>query len=479
MSRKIFGLDIRHDAVAAVLVDSSMKGVEIERQEYVEFADVDGDEALRTALEIVTSGLDSSETVCVTAVPPHRLSFRNLQIPFRENKKIKQVLPFELEPVLPFPIEDLEIEFQIVSPSESTGRTRIFAAAAEKETLNTLKAALKPHGVEPHTITIRGWALAANISRMPQAPDQFVVIDIDGPRMTGIAVHQGQICMMRAMQAHGNRPRALATGVRQLEAAVAEALDIEYSAGKLFLAGDGSADDATVTALNDALEIPVESVDLCRGGGATILGGNTGDWRPEKMDHALALALFNTMGVGAINFGRRSFGAVKQWMAYKKYAVPTLVLAAAVVVFALGGSVFEQYMLSKQQDEIDRQMLAVFTSAFPTEKRVVDPLKQMQGKINELRANSLAGSEPERKALTIDILDEISKRIPREIDVALSQFIVAPDNITIAGNTATFNMVDDIKNGLEVSDLFQKVTISSANSDRSGNRVTFKLKIEL
>jgi hypothetical protein len=49
----------------------------------------------------------------------------------------------------------------------------------------------------------------------------------------------------------------------------------------------------------------------------------------------------------------------------------------------------------------------------------------------------------------------------------------------ISGDTDTFNSVDGIKNGLEKSNLFKKVVISSANINKSDNRVRFKLKINL
>jgi hypothetical protein len=39
--------------------------------------------------------------------------------------------------------------------------------------------------------------------------------------------------------------------------------------------------------------------------------------------------------------------------------------------------------------------------------------------------------------------------------------------------------VDDIKSRLEQIQHFEKVTISSANMDRSGNEVRFMLKVEL
>jgi hypothetical protein len=56
---------------------------------------------------------------------------------------------------------------------------------------------------------------------------------------------------------------------------------------------------------------------------------------------------------------------------------------------------------------------------------------------------------------------------------------VGADEVTVTGETAAFNVVDTIKSHLEKSELFKKITIASANMDKSGKRVLFKLKIDL
>jgi general secretion pathway protein L len=477
MSRRILGLDIRQDAVVGVLISSSTKGVHIDRCSLVELAETEGTERpLATALKKITAELDLSETVCITAYPPHRTSFRNLQIPFREPKKIKQILPFELEPMLPFPVENLEIDFQVLTPSDAAGPTRVLAVSVDKTDLAEFKGDLKAGGVDPQTITVRGYALAASISRMPDAPDHFMVVDTDGPHTTLMAVGNSQIGMVRSVRT-GQRD-ALQDKLKRLQAAVGEVLDVDFSPGKLFLAGDAVADSEQTAALGTALSIPVEAVDFIKGGVSHVDEASNG-WRSGKMDHALALALHHTTGAGGINFSRRSFAVVKQWMAYKKYAFPTMALAAAVLVFGLGGMILDRHLLSRQVAEMDRQIRAVFTSAFPTVTRIVDPLQQMRGELKELRGKAMLDGDNTRTVGAIDILDDISKRIPKTIDADFSQLVIGLDSVMISGSTATFNMVDDMKNNLMESETFKKVTISSANSDRSGKRVTFKLKVEI
>ncbi|MEZ4567966.1 MAG: hypothetical protein R2860_13765 [Desulfobacterales bacterium] len=49
--------------------------------------------------------------------------------------------------------------------------------------------------------------------------------------------------------------------------------------------------------------------------------------------------------------------------------------------------------------------------------------------------------------MNIDILNEISSRIPAELDVELTNFVRGEDNLVISGHTDSFNNVDDMKAG--------------------------------
>ena len=78
--------------------------------------------------------------------------------------------------------------------------------------------------------------------------------------------------------------------------------------------------------------------------------------------------------------------------------------------------------------------------------------------------------------MAIDVLNDISRYIPVQIDVELTSVIIGADSVLISGDTGGFDAVDDVKNGLENAVLFKNVSITSTNKDRSGNRVRFKIK---
>ena len=118
-------------------------------------------------------------------------------------------------------------------------------------------------------------------------------------------------------------------------------------------------------------------------------------------------------------------------------------------------------------------------TALPDVKRIVDPLQQMRIKLAKTKQQLTFPLETGRRARIIDLLKTISTRIPNQTDVEMTRVVIGQDNILISGNTDTFNTVDDIKTRLEKAEAFQKVVISSANLEKSGNRVNFKLKVQL
>jgi Tfp pilus assembly protein PilN len=102
----------------------------------------------------------------------------------------------------------------------------------------------------------------------------------------------------------------------------------------------------------------------------------------------------------------------------------------------------------------------------------------MQIKIKEAGDGSIGFNLTGARVRVIDILNALSQQIPSSADVKVNRMVAGTDNVVLSGDTDTFNTVDDIKGRLEEADLFKSVTISSADLEKSGNRVRFKLKLD-
>ena len=116
MSRKILGLDIRYDAVSAVVVKSGMRGSWIESHARVPMSvkETSFEEELKRSLESINGQIDITDAVCSVALPAIDVTYRNLKAPFKEIKKVRQILPFELETDIPFQAEDIVFDFNML-----------------------------------------------------------------------------------------------------------------------------------------------------------------------------------------------------------------------------------------------------------------------------------------------------------------------------------------------------------------------------
>jgi hypothetical protein len=95
MSRKILGLDIRPDAVSAVLINSSIKGTVIEAHGRVPLSGRKEDRnGLSASLETIEQKMDISDSICVASFPADEISFRNIQVPFKGQKNLNRPFRF-------------------------------------------------------------------------------------------------------------------------------------------------------------------------------------------------------------------------------------------------------------------------------------------------------------------------------------------------------------------------------------------------
>ena len=102
MSRQILAIDIRNDALAAVLINTGLKSNTVMGCAHVPLGaqSEDGD-ALSQSLAVLMEQLNPMAANVVVSLPTDSALFRFLSVPFNEDNKIRQIPPFELEPTLP------------------------------------------------------------------------------------------------------------------------------------------------------------------------------------------------------------------------------------------------------------------------------------------------------------------------------------------------------------------------------------------
>ncbi|MBW2575495.1 MAG: hypothetical protein JRC88_08410 [Deltaproteobacteria bacterium] len=473
MSRKILGLDIRHDAISAVLLKSGIKGTDIEAHVHVPISNqVYMETVLAASLETIVEKIDISGSVCVASFPADEISYRNIQVPFKGRKKIKKILPYELEPTLPFPIDDLIIDFYIIELPDIANRHNIIAAAT-----------LAAFNIEPEIVTVGGYPAALCAAGLVNINENWLFIDIDNNKSTLFAILSRSVCLIRSFPLRSDdsssKMESLCTNIQRTLSPLEEIIGLDFKPEGAFITGCGLDDFDFDQDMEQSLGFPVKRADLVRDTDIIKEHADSQLWNSHQMDNSFSLALMEIEGTNGLNFRKGPFAAKKIWEEHKKVLIKTGIIAGIVLGLAFFNVVLDSYFMGKNLTRLNNQITGVFTSTFPDVKKIVDPLQQMRIKIQEARKNALLPGVTDKNIRAIDILNNISKLISKNIDVVFTRLVIGAESTVISGDTDTFNSVDSIKNSLEKSDLFQKIIISSANINKSDNRVRFKLKINL
>jgi type II secretion system protein L len=483
MSRSILGIEIRNHSIIAVLVKSSVRDIRIDDYAKIPIpaATEETQNGLPVALEALTQTIDISGCDCVISVPSDRFSYRNIRVPFSNRKKIRMVLPFELEPTLPYRIEDLILDFQTIETPLSDENTSLIAAAVEKSQMEPYLEALTAIKMDPECVTISGLPAALCLAAQSDLGEDQLFIDIQERSSTLFASVAGKIQLIRSFPlppSASTRSKMLGTQIRRTLAAFEEMQLPEFHPNDIFVSGKNLEDTNLAEDIAGAFNTTVQEPNLAQRLAIPIEVHAENSWNPARMDNALALALMVIDNHEGLNFHRSQFAVQKFLAKNKPQVVRTAILAAAVLALMVFNVAVDSYIEHKKTRRLDHQMTEIYKSTFPGVKIVRDAYLEMEPKIIEARKKSVFHAQTGPHVRGIDILNNISKRIPKEIVVDITRLVIGPQNVLISGNTVGFDTVDDIKGRLEQIEFFKKVTISSANMDRSGKEVRFMLKAE-
>ncbi len=482
MSRQILAVDIRDDCIAAVLLNTGLKSSTVEAGLCTPLDSGSSDsEKLSEALKSLVEQMQASDANVVVSVPVDHVIFRTLQVPFNDRKKIRQILPFELEPVLAQTIENLVIDFL---PGRNGTEHEILTLAMDQQVLNDYMSSLEAARIHPQLVVPGSFPLVISlIAHMQELPEHAIFMDVGKRKSTIFLIESGRTSLVRTFPTDLDSQAAVETIALKVRQTLTSYTDtrgaIDFSPAAVLLSGSALADPSVYERLSTALELPTELVDIRSKLPKIEMEGRLEGWQPAFMDNALTLGMLEAEGSSCPNFHRSSSPLRNYWTAYRSYIRGPVVLLSVVLLLWMGGVVLDSHLLNNRIGQIDLQMEDLFKTALPDTRRVGEPLDQMKSELKKLKTGGIGGGLDINRVRSIDILNQISQSIPQEMEVVFDRVVIVDDEVTISAETASFKVVDDIKMRLEQSDLFKQVTIASANTDKSGKTVRFKLTIDL
>lgn len=508
MPERILGLDIGSGSVKAVLLSRGFRG----GYRMLGFRRIDiaaaGD--LPSALSRLFADQTFRDALCVTALPTGALSFREIRLPFRDDRKIRKTIAFALEPVVQTPLDKVFIDY---TQTGGKSQAEIFAVLAPRSIVDERNALLAGYVRKTAVIDIDAVPLASRLMEDPDFPENALLIDIGVRDTTIVFTEKGRILHLRhfafggetlteamaeslkistaeaeRMKQNSELPPEAASAISKCSASLLTMIKntqayllwqgrLAQAPSRIILTGGGSRPPGLEAQIEDLFAVSVERTDLAAMPGIRIEETLRKSWDPVLMDQALALAV-RTMSKGSgFNFRQRAFEALsgngELRNRLKKGAF------AALVILSLAGIEIglDDYGARLQLAALKRDVGREYKKIDPDVQRIVDPAAQLRGKITEARKLAAGMGDAATEATLLDIFREISGLAPT--DLLLTSFNLDGNAIGLRGEVRNFDAVETLRKAFANSKTFKSVVIGSTGMVKQGSGVEFELKMTL
>jgi len=514
----VTGLDLGTHAAKIVELRSSPRGVEIKRVAEFLFDRKASTEENQAELRSFLSREGFSLEGVITAMPGHRLTQRHLRFPFI-GKQVAAAVPLALDEELPIPLDGMVLTQESLTQRQPTERTDVLAILTPVEEVREHLAFVQGFGCDPCVVEVEGSVLANALAFLGWNDSPRLVLNI-GHRQTNVAlVARGKPLMIRSIpvagqhftdaltselslapeaaekQKHENgvfrpgttTPVAPRVGalldqlaretLRSVQALVSDALDPEAPT-EILLVGGSAILPQLSEYLTERTRLPCRSIRSLPE--VTGIGPLATEPNPERFIQALALALRgSSAAVTRSDFRQGEFRYTADFSALGRELTRATALFGVLLLLWPISQAMELWSVHLRLGRIQDRVGELYVEALPGTAVPADPMGALQSRLQETEelANHLgvtgAGASP------LELLREVSARIPPDLDIALEEVRLERYSIRARGLAPDFNSVDRMREELSKVPLFRQVAVSNVGSVRQQEGKRFELTIEL
>ena len=438
---KIVGLKIEKGRVAASVVEKGMRQTELKDSFSRAFA---------TDTELVDILREKSREWAgariVSSIPGHRFSQRLLMLPFGDRKRVEKALPFELEDIVPFSLDDVEVDHVVLDRPGAVDKKKeaaVLGIMVPKTVLRQHLDLLASAGVDPQVIVPSYVGLSAVAKMIPVEGSALLLID-----GSDICLKNGAGVMACRSVSQSRATGGLRHTVKALE--TEHALQIE----KAYL-------------LSEDENVRLELADL----GLTV-EQMVPDYNGKKAADPVSLGLALSEQV---NFRKGEFAYRMADVGTRKRKRSLMIAGAFAVVFAAANMGVKYYLVESSYGKLDREIKEIYRQTFPESKTAADPVRQLRTRLDEAKQKfGVLGSG----SSALDAMKAVTEGIPKEVRVSFQEFILEGDRLKLQGEAASFESVDKMKSELQKAEPFAEVQVADTRMGVD-NKVKFRFEIKL
>ena len=508
LTRPVVGLDLGSHSVKVVELRQGFRSAAAARAFVAPLGTRDPSEVVEELLR--THDFDTAGSVA--AVRSDRISVHNMEFPTTNRRSLSQAVPLAIEDHLPFAIDDIVIDWTLAS--RERGRARILAAIAPRSEISQIVHSLREGGCDPRVVECEGLVLA-NLCTAFDLSGTRILADLGHSKSTFCLLQDGRALGSHALLCAGKHITQALAEDRNLSTEEAEELKCEggllsgetaqptprvdavidrigdevirFISGSEISASRGIDEitlmggSAQLTGIEDRLAsrtgLPVSKLGLPReetGLGLVAAGS------PILFAPAIALALRRSSAADThLNFRRDEFSRPIDIAGYFKDFGSTAALGALLVLLSLVNLGTGAYLDSNRADQIEARIQDLYQQATDSETPAANPVAALRAALDDAkdRAEFLGVYRGNLSAL--DLLTEISSRIPPELDIVFEELSIDRQTIRVRVFTESFEAADRLGAELAKFAPFSQTRIGGIETDKRSGRKKFDVTISL
>jgi type IV pilus assembly protein PilM len=503
----ILGLDVGSHSLKAVEFRHTLRGFEAVAMRI--FPRVNGDAPLAELLQhfVRMHRLSTDHAVC--ALAGDRLSTRRLSFPFRDRKRLTQVVPFEIEADSLFDLDEVLVDWEMVGGDRS--HAEVVATVATRADVSELLGTLREAHCEPRTLEAEGLVLC-HLSNLFDLNGTRLLIDLGHRKTTCCLIADGRPVSARTFPIAGAaltealaRDRALSAddaehakcepgviGTNQAETLPATRAILDRIAREIIRTlgalepqiaalESGPVQELTLFGGTAQLDGIDEYLSATTGLKAKRLGAPTQefgkaltiDTNAIAFAPAIALAMRGTAQAKTrMDFRQDEFAVRLDLGRYRRELAWPLGLAVSTLILGLVNIGTATSLQSHRASQLEEQVEQLYTEVFPGQALPKNLPTALREEITSAssRAEFLGVYRGNLSAL--DLLTEISKLVPKELDVVFDELSIDRQIIRMRVYAKSFESADLLGAELAKFPPFGQARIGSIESDpkRGGKR---------
>jgi len=476
----VLGLEITPRVVRGAFLKTALRGSEMERYAEATIARPSESQseadALRTAVGEVLAQASRPPDRIIAALDGEAASLRLIDLPAGVEKKISEVLPGELESVLPFSIEDAVMDYQIVGRTETM--IQLMTVAAPRRNVFERLEQLRDAGADPRELAVGAATFDGLGGLIGESLSEQTVLIIDvGPASTDFAVLNGGQCTF-ARTVSGGMDLVESGRRSELGASLQRTL-ASYRAQRaeepslILLSGETAPMESARQWLTEQLGIECGTVPVPSAPGAD-------DETAPKFAKAAALAARALTRRKQLDLRRGEFASKAAAGEIRKHLRLIAVCVVAVLV-SFVVSLGARYRVARAEHE------QLTTTLAEVSQDLLGEEARSALHARELLTAGPRFDDPLPRFDAYDVLEAISESIPADIQHDTRRLLIEIDDdaetgrFEIQGTVGSIaerdRLVDELQSHRCFADV-DKGSISTAVGDRKDYKVVVKVECE-